>query len=126
MVAQYCISLNVFVTSLFKLALLSQYHLVRKRRETSRPNCPYFVQAPRDISRPSTLYQNSIQLCKHALSKCVSQLANKHVMADLEPSSMVVFMDVCLQVRMQAEGKLAAGKMKKYPNAIKAYGIIAR
>ena len=27
---------------------------------------------------------------------------------------------------MQAEGKLPAGTPKKYPNAIKAYGIIAR
>lgn len=27
---------------------------------------------------------------------------------------------------MQAEGKLAAGTAKKYPNAIKAYGIIRR
>jgi hypothetical protein len=27
---------------------------------------------------------------------------------------------------MQAEGKLAEGKFKKYPNATKAYGIIAR
>lgn len=27
---------------------------------------------------------------------------------------------------MQAEGKLAEGKAKKYPNATKAYGIIAR
>ena len=31
-----------------------------------------------------------------------------------------------VQVRMQAEGKLAEGKFKKYPNAVKAYGIIAR
>ena len=31
-----------------------------------------------------------------------------------------------MQVRMQAEGKLAEGKFKKYPNAVKAYGIIAR
>lgn len=27
---------------------------------------------------------------------------------------------------MQAEGKLAAGTAKKYPNAIQAYGIIRR
>lgn len=31
-----------------------------------------------------------------------------------------------LQVRMQAEGKLAAGTLKKYPSALAAYGIIAR
>lgn len=31
-----------------------------------------------------------------------------------------------VKVRMQAEGKLAEGKFKKYPNATKAYGIIAR
>lgn len=31
-----------------------------------------------------------------------------------------------LQVRMQSEGKLPEGVPKKYPNAIKAYGIIAR
>ena len=30
------------------------------------------------------------------------------------------------QVRMQAEGKLKEGAQKKYPNAVKAYGIIAR
>jgi hypothetical protein len=30
------------------------------------------------------------------------------------------------QVRMQSAGKVAAGQPKKYPNAFKAYGIIAR
>ena len=35
-------------------------------------------------------------------------------------------MHIDVQVRMQAEGKLAEGKAKKYPNATKAYGIIAR
>ena len=30
------------------------------------------------------------------------------------------------QVRMQSEGKLAAGVAKKYPSAFAAYGIIAR
>lgn len=30
------------------------------------------------------------------------------------------------QVRMQSEGKKAAGEPKKYANAFKAYGIIAR
>ena len=34
--------------------------------------------------------------------------------------------DVGLQVRMQAEGKLPEGTPKKYPNAFKAYSIIAR
>jgi hypothetical protein len=29
-------------------------------------------------------------------------------------------------VRMQSEGKKAPGEAKKYPNAFKAYGIIAR
>jgi hypothetical protein len=31
-----------------------------------------------------------------------------------------------VQVRMQSEGKLAAGAPKKYPNAVRAYGIILR
>lgn len=31
-----------------------------------------------------------------------------------------------VQVRMQSEGKLPEGTPKKYPNAFKAYGIIAR
>jgi solute carrier family 25 uncoupling protein 8/9 len=31
-----------------------------------------------------------------------------------------------VKVRMQSEGKLAPGVPKKYPNAFKAYGIIAR
>ncbi len=31
-----------------------------------------------------------------------------------------------VQVRMQAEGKLAAGVPKKYPSAMAAYGIIVR
>lgn len=31
-----------------------------------------------------------------------------------------------VQVRMQSEGKLPEGVPKKYPNAFKAYGIIAR
>jgi hypothetical protein len=31
-----------------------------------------------------------------------------------------------VQVRMQSEGKLKEGVPKKYPNAFKAYGIIAR
>lgn len=30
------------------------------------------------------------------------------------------------QVRMQSEGKLPEGAAKKYPNAMKAYGIIVR
>ena len=35
-------------------------------------------------------------------------------------------MRIDVQVRMQAEGTLAEGKAKQYPNATKAYGIIAR
>lgn len=31
-----------------------------------------------------------------------------------------------MQVRMQSEGKLPEGTPKKYPNAFRAYGIIAR
>jgi hypothetical protein len=31
-----------------------------------------------------------------------------------------------MQVRMQSEGKKAPGQPKKYANAFKAYGIIAR
>ena len=40
--------------------------------------------------------------------------------------TLIILGSLLLQVRMQSEGKLAAGVAKKYPSAFAAYSIIAR
>ena len=82
----------------------------------------------RDMAAAARSIRATFQACacarQHACLHCV---LNAGVLCLSDCTSCPVHHACWLvQVRMQAEGKLAAGQAKKYPNAIKAYGIIRR
>ena len=69
--------------------------------------------------------QGGADVKSHMRVFCTGGSKWKGVLQQGEASSMAS--SICeVQVRMQSEGKLPEGTPKKYPNAFRAYGIIAR